>query len=130
MEYQQITVESFRLKGISITTSNAENRFAWVWEQFLSDERFKKTAELYGVYHNYQSDENGFFTFTVGEETQDTEDMIEIPTGEYLLFRAPSRQEVLNIWQEIWKSRLPRSFSFDFEKYYADGSVEIYIAVC
>jgi predicted transcriptional regulator YdeE len=40
---------------------------------------------------------------------------------------------ILNVWKEIWgreeKGILDRAYTYDFEKYYPDGQIEIYIAI-
>ncbi len=42
-------------------------------------------------------------------------------------------QGVINIWKEIWEREnagtLEREYSYDFEKYYPNGEIEVHIAI-
>ncbi|WP_404357491.1 hypothetical protein LG291_03560 [Cytobacillus firmus] len=69
-------------------------------------------------------------------ESSDNDSMVKIPnTSKYEIFEVDTSDEfgVLNAWKEIWgreeKEDLIRAYSFDFEKYYPNGQIEIHIAI-
>jgi hypothetical protein len=53
----------------------------------------------------------------------------------YEIFKVDMNDEqgILKAWSTIWKQEetgvLKRDYSYDFEKYYPNGEIEIYIAV-
>jgi predicted transcriptional regulator YdeE len=90
----------------------------------------------YGLYYDYESDYKGDYTLSVAIKSGDNDSTVKIPeTTKYQIFEVDTLDElgILNAWREIWdreeKGDLERSYSFDFEKYYPNGQVEIHIAV-
>ena len=89
----------------------------------------------YGIYFNYATNHQADYDFAIASEA-----VLEtyIPAIEikdlsfYEIFRCKV-DEIYQTWQLIWKKEqqglLKRAYSVDFEKYYPDGLVEIYIAV-
>ena len=89
----------------------------------------------YGIYFNYATNHQADYDFAIASEA-----VLEtyIPAIEikdlsfYEIFRCKV-DEIYQTWQLIWKKEqqglLKRTYSVDFEKYYPDGLVEIYIAV-
>ncbi len=89
----------------------------------------------YGLYHDYESDYKGDYTLSVAVESSDNTSTIKIPnTSKYEVFQVDTSDEngILNTWKQIWereeKEVLKRAYSFDYEKYYPNGQIEIYIA--
>lgn len=94
-----------------------------------------KNDNVYGLYHEYESDYKGDYTLCVAIESKD-ESSIVIPNDtKYEIFKVdPDKEQgVFNTWNEIWtkeeSGQLNRAYTFDFEKYYPDGDVAIFIAV-
>lgn len=94
-----------------------------------------KTDNIYGLYHAYESDYTGDYTLCVAIEGKG-ESTIVIPNDiKYEVFTVDTNEEqgVFKTWNEIWKQeeegQLKRSYTFDFEKYYPDGKIDIYIAI-
>ncbi|MFN7249798.1 MAG: GyrI-like domain-containing protein [Anaerobacillus sp.] len=90
----------------------------------------------YGLYYDYESDYKGDYTLSVAVERSENPPTIKIPnTIKYKIFEVDASEEfgILNAWKEIWerqeKGDLKRAYSFDFEKYYPNGQIEIYIAI-
>ena len=95
------------------------------------------TSIKYGVYHNYENDYKGDYTLSIatGDET-DSSNVLEIPSDvAYKIFLVDTSKNVENpvfeTWKQIWeleeKLMLKRDYVLDYEKYYPDGTIEIYI---
>jgi predicted transcriptional regulator YdeE len=99
---------------------------------------WQKVAKLsnniikYGVYHNYKSDFKGNYVFSVAIENQiiSESDPLEID-GDYMVFNVDTNVEtpIVKAWKEIWSMPINRAYTFDFEQYNSDGTIQIYIAV-
>jgi len=94
-----------------------------------------KDENVYGLYHEYESDYKGDYTLCVAIEGRD-ESSVAIPDDtKYEVFKVNTNDEqgIFNTWNEIWKkedeNELKRAYTYDFEKYYPDGSIAIYIAI-
>ncbi|GGP10953.1 GyrI-like domain-containing protein [Oceanobacillus neutriphilus] len=94
-----------------------------------------KNENVYGLYHEYESDYTGYYTLCVAIEDPN-ESTIVIPKEiKYEIFKVNTNDEqgIFNTWNEIWKKEeeghLKRAYTFDFEKYYPDGEIDIYIAI-
>ncbi|WP_330219505.1 GyrI-like domain-containing protein [Peribacillus muralis] len=90
----------------------------------------------YAVYHNYESDYKGDYSLSITVEDNDGLHSLEIPNfAKYDVFSVDTTVEhgVLNTWKAIWAREdagtLERAYSFDFEKYYPNGEIEVYIAL-
>lgn len=91
---------------------------------------------IYGVYHDYESNYTGDYSFSVAIEDHCGKSFIEIPkNGKYEVFKVDTTDEkgIMTTWSKIWKQEeagvLQRAYSYDFEKYSPDGKIEIHIAV-
>ncbi len=80
------------------------------------------------------------FKYTIGYETSELKKgsnipdpslvTHEIPTGNYAVFTAPSKEQVINALQQVWQSDLDRAFIADFEQYdLTTGEVNIYLGL-
>lgn len=108
-----------------------------IWEK--SKEILKDYNNIiYGVYYNYQGDYKGDYTLGIGIENiieKEFEEKIEIENIEYKIFEVDEKEEfgVFNTWHSIWeledKGELERRYTYDYEKYYPDGKIEIYIGI-
>ncbi len=144
----------FKLIGIRLDgkTTNHQQQSAHdcgaLWQQFERDNVFdripgKVSDAVYGVYHDYDSDENGPFAYFIGCKTapdaQAPEGLYEllIPEQTYRLFQARGKMTgcITAVWEEIWRSGISRSFGYDFEVYdersldWSDAEVDVYLSV-
>lgn len=92
-------------------------------------------GNTYGLYYEYESDYKGDYTLGVAIEGEN-EPSIIIPNDiKYEIFNVniDEEQGILNTWNEIWKQeekgQLKRAYTYDFEKYYPHGDIDIFIAV-
>lgn len=90
----------------------------------------------YGLYYDYESDYKGDYTLSIAIESSNSESTITISnTKNYEVFPVDPSDElgILNTWKEIWEQEengsLKRAYSYDFEKYYPNGQIEIHIAI-
>ncbi|AIF42935.1 GyrI-like domain-containing protein [Virgibacillus sp. SK37] len=100
-----------------------------------SSELSNHKGNTYGLYHEYGSDYKGDYTLCVAIEG-DNESSIVIPDdAKYEVFNVNTddKQGIFKTWNEIWKKeeegQLKRAYTYDIEKYYPEGSIDIYIAV-
>ncbi len=89
----------------------------------------KSTSERNIRFHsNYESDETGTYTFTIGMPVSSLEDVPEtmttliIPAATYAVFttrKGPVAEVVCEAWEYIWKwsKENKRAFTIDFELY-------------
>jgi len=89
----------------------------------------------YGIYFNYATNYQADYNFAIASEVVLETDIPVIEIEDlsfYEIFRC-NVDEIYQTWQLIWEKEqqglLKRAYSVDFEKYYPDGLVEIYIAV-
>ncbi len=128
-----------KLKSISsIRTNNFRdpqimNKIKGMWKEASSKlEGDQKTA--YGVYHNYESDYKGDYTLSVCVREENDHNIELVEDEKYAVFPVDHSddQGVLKMWEHIWKledtGKLIRAYTYDYEKYYPNGEVEIYIA--
>ncbi|MFC7686997.1 effector binding domain-containing protein [Ureibacillus sp. GCM10028918] len=106
-----------------------------LWKD-ASDTLVKHENNIYGIYHNYESNYKGDYSLSIAIENNGEEPAIVISdSGKYEIFSVDKddQQGVFNTWSKIWGQEetgsLKRAYSYDFEKYYPNGDIEIYIAV-
>ena len=106
-----------------------------MWKE-ASDRLTNYENNTYGVYHEYESNYKGDYSLSVAIEDTFGESFIEISNNEkYEIFKVDTAEEqgIFKIWSKIWDQEeagtLKRAYSYDFEKYYPNGEIEIYIAV-
>lgn len=147
-----VEIQGFNVKGLHIRTCNADEmqpstaRIGLLWRDFASEVApcMAPTAQVYGVYHRYESDATGPFEVLAGTDSllhpsEDTAELslCEIRTGSYVVFEATGTlsQAVIDAWGRIWRyfedPQCPyqRAYTTDFERYGAEGRIDIFIAV-
>ena len=142
-------LDPFYVSGITTTTNNAnesdENsaKIPTLWQSYVDDNIEGKTFNkaksmaMYGVYTNYESNEQGEYDYTIGIEVTKPKNAITIPKQRYLVFTKQGElpEVVIETWQEIWDyfasptCEHERVFTYDFEKYAKEDEIEIYIAI-
>lgn len=91
----------------------------------------KNPGTVFAVYTNYESDEHGQYTYFLGEEVNNFEnipkgfDTLNIPAADYVKFTSTAGKMpnvVIDMWQNIWKMNATdlggsRAYIADFEVY-------------
>lgn len=137
-------VERFTVTGFTVKTQNSDEfneqkaKLPILWHQFYAHNLITDAA-IFGVYSDYESNENGFYNVTVGgicDSTQLELVDINIHPGSYLVFQAKGEMPltVIETWKRVWdyfaeESPYQRSFMTDFEMYTGSDEVAIYIGV-
>jgi len=155
--------EAIACSGISVrTTNNAEisqetAKLGRLWQKFYQNHAsdLPKGEDIYGVYHNYESDDLvGAFdvvaSWKVDSEKESATDdtaskgnvvTVDIPAGKYLVFSEEGRMPytIMNAWENAWtyfndpNCEHTRTFDVDFEHYIGGnleyGQVDVYIGI-
>lgn len=147
-------MENFKLIGLKLKgkTKNqngqSEKDCGELWQQF----KVNKIAELipnkisdsiYAVYYDYESDENGQYSYFLGCKVEENAqppkelDEIIIPKQNYHKETVKGQMTgcISEAWARIWNSNINRKFGFDFEIYddrsydWNDAEIDIYLSV-
>lgn len=151
MNYSEATLSEQKIIGISIRTDNSEAgkaKIKMLWQKFYQEKILEKipdkvSDEIFAIYTNYEKDETKAYNFIIGAKVFDNSKapigMVShtIPEQKYAIFDAfgTMPQALIKSWQEIWKAKIERKFSSDFEihnEYSNQGDeseIEIYISV-
>jgi predicted transcriptional regulator YdeE len=151
--------EGFRVVGIAVRTSNAEQMTAarpigTLWERLFKEGVLaaipnKADGNIVAVYSEYASDKDGEYTYLLGARVKKVESVPagmtvkNVPAGRYAVFtseRGPVEKVVVEMWRRVWetpKNALggDRSYQADFEVYDqraenpASAVVDLYVAV-
>ncbi|EEM09021.1 GyrI-like domain-containing protein [Bacillus pseudomycoides] len=152
-----IKKKAFQAIGISATTKNeiemsTEGKIPKLWTDYcqgqITDQipNKRKQSETLALYSNYESDETGAYTYTIGMPVSSLDTIPEnmtsltIPAQTYAVFttrKGPVSEVIVETWQDIWKwsKENKRAFTTDFELYDERAmdpnnvQVDIYIAL-
>ena len=145
-------IEEKTIYGISTRTKNADEmnpetaKIGTIWHKFDTavEVNYKDGERVYGIYYNYESDENGEFDVLAGYEVPNNKlDNIKIQKGRYLVFNKTFEETddntrveaIIETWGKIWEyfsnedSQYKRIYKTDFEYYKGKNEIEIYISV-
>lgn len=161
MKKSDVYLNELKLAGITVRTSNSleanpgtakiGQTIGNYFENNLSQKIVNRTkpGTTYCAYTEYESDENGEYTYFVGEEVDSLEkipdgfETLTIPSGNYAKFECgPGQMPTVCIdsWKEIWKMQDAdfegkRTYVTDFEIYderakdYNNTVLDIYIGI-
>ncbi|WP_198336824.1 GyrI-like domain-containing protein [Psychrobacter celer] len=144
--------EAIACKGISIRTTNHAEvshdtaKLGRLWQKFYQNYagQLPEGEDIYGIYHNYESDDlaGAFDVVASWEVTGEPEALsapspagglvaVNIPAGKYLVFSEEGHMPntVMNAWEKAWEyfndpnCEHTRNFDVDFE-HYIDGNLE------
>jgi predicted transcriptional regulator YdeE len=139
--------------GVQRRTSNADGRSVQdipsCWQDFLTKNMASKipyrakTPAMFAVYSDYESDWTGEYSYMIGCEVTKADRIPEglavarIPTQTYAAFTATGQMPdaIQGVWMSIWGTKLPRTYTFDFEQYDArftrkqNKEADVYVAV-
>ncbi|MGX4685435.1 effector binding domain-containing protein [Vagococcus sp. JNUCC 83] len=129
-------VESIRTNNFN--DKNIETKMTNLWKCAI--EKIQKIdTTIYAIYHDYQSDFRGDYTCSIcirNEYEENNSNNINIlDNTKYRMFKVDSSVDnsIFNTWKLIWeqeeKGLLNRSYTYDYEKYYSQDNIEIYIAI-
>ena len=137
-------IETFTVHGFSTRTQNADEfnkdtaKLPGLWQEFHSSD-LATAGNIYGVYSDYETDANGFYTVTAGIQSEDEKaelTSVSVLAGNYLVFqnKGPMPEAVIETWKTIWdyfakENNYRRSFLSDFEIYSATDEIAVYIGV-
>ena len=116
------------------TKENTAEKIGQLWQNNFA--KLTKNEPYYGVYLNYESDFTGYYDVAVAQENKPEGSFSTIEIEDLTLYEIfPTNCEsVVQTWQHIWNKEkqglLKRAYKVDFEKYYPNGKVDIYISIC
>lgn len=147
-------MESFKLIGLRLNgkTKNENGQSGKdcgkLWQHFEENKVIEQIPnkiadEVYAVYYDYESDENGLFSYFIGCKVDDNAEKPEnldellIPEQHYHKETAKGRMTdcITDAWKNIWSSGINRKFGFDFEVYgersrnWDNAAVDIFLSV-
>ncbi len=143
MDYTIETFDGCTITGLKQRTDNtkAMNVIPGLWESFFQNNVLGQIDDLvqepsvYAVYTGYESDEHGEYDFILGGRSKRSGaspglNQVDIPKGNYAVFTAPATDQVIAAWQQIWQTKLKRTYIADFEYYdQKTGQVKIYVGI-
>ena len=112
---------------------NTAEKIGQLWQNNFA--KLTKNEPYYGVYLNYESDFTGYYDVAVAQESKPEGSFSTIEIEDLTLYEIfPTNCEsVVQTWQHIWNKEkqglLKRAYKVDFEKYYPNGKVDIYISI-
>ncbi|WP_454782334.1 GyrI-like domain-containing protein [Legionella sp. WA2022007384] len=145
---QLINLQAFTVIGLSARTKNSDEfnpqtaKLPELWQRFFTSKiSTQSDVPIYGVYSDYESDCNGFYTVTAGVKLNDLTiknnfNSISVNKGNYLVFKNSGSmpQAIIETWQAIWlyfenQSTVLRAYETDFEIYMGQEQCAIYIGI-
>jgi len=132
-----IIIPSFKIIGISVRTINANNQaqidINELWNTWYNENiatRIPNTISknLYNIYTDYETDENGFYTTILGYQVSTLASIPkgligkEIPKNKYKEFVSIGKLPdcVVQTWETIWNLKFNRNYGADFDVYNPD----------
>ena len=115
------------------TKENTAEKIGQLWQNNFA--KLTKNEPYYGVYLNYESDFTGYYDVAVAQESkpENSSSTIEIEDLAWYEIFPTTGKSVVQTWQHIWNKEkqglLKRAYKVDFEKYYPNGKVDIYISI-
>ncbi len=144
---ERVKLEEFTLTGLGIRTNNQAEMnpkkagIEKLWQAVggALESADIKPDSIFGVYHNYESDQHGEYDLTAGtrepfpgKETQS----VTIPSGTYIKFTrvGPPMETAMAAWQEVWTyfqqpDAEERTFVCDLETYTGTNTLDLFIGI-
>ena len=146
-----LSVRTNNNNEVSPQTSKIGNLMGYYWNHNIASQISdrKNPGVTLSVYTEYDSNEHGDYTYFLGEEVSDFENIpqelqaLTIPAGKYQKFTTLAGkmpEVVINAWQQIWQMSAKdfgseRAYVADFEVYDqratdpANAVLDIYIGI-
>ena len=135
MEYKTIQLDSFKIIGISVRTTNkdgqSQNDIGKLWNDFFQENIAltipnKETEDIYCIYTDYENDYTGKYTTILGCRVSSTKSIPnnlvakEVERSTYNLYTSTGKlpECVGKTWMRIWQ--IPdnnRAYKTDFDVY-------------
>ena len=143
---KKIQFDGVIVSGIAVSTKNAAEmsqdtaKIPQAWQNYFKECPDGMTS-AYGVYFNYESDQDGEYKMLAGQENPRAQhpeklEQVKIDKGNYLVFERDGEmpQVIHETWQEVWayfnaNNPETRAFTTDFEFYETPKTLKIYIAI-
>lgn len=147
-------IEGFQLAGIQWPgkTTNQNNQSSTdcgiLWQQFEKENIIEQIPHrlsdtIYAVYYDYEFTPQEKFRYFIGCQIEkngpvpEKLDTLWIPAQDYQIIKAQGKMTdcLVKAWKNIWTTKIPRKFGFDFEVYdershnWNDAEVDIYLSV-
>ena len=125
--YSLATIRTHNIK------ENTAEKIGQLWQNNFA--KLTKNEPYYGVYLNYELDFTGYYDVAVAQESKPEGSLSTIKIEDLTWYEIfPTNCESLvQTWQHIWNKEkqglLKRAYKVDFEKYYPNGKVDIYISI-
>ena len=125
--YSLATIRTHNIK------ENTAEKIGQLWQNNFV--KLPQNEPYYGVYLNYESDFTGYYDVAVAQESkpEGSFSTIEIEDLTWYEIFPTTCELVVQTWQRIWNKEkqglLKRAYKVDFEKYYPNGKVDIYISI-
>ncbi len=144
---ERVKLEEFTLTGLGIRTNNQEEmdpqraRIGQLWQAVggALESADVKPDGVFGVYHNYESDEHGDYDLTAGTREPfpaESTRSVTIPSGTYIKFTrsGPPMETAMAAWQEVWTyfqqpDAEERTFVCDLETYSGTDTLDLFIGI-
>ena len=154
MNPNMVAETGFVVIGIAARTSNATEMtgkgiIGKQWGRFLQENLLgqipnKMDSAIVAVYTDYDSDQNGEYTFVIGARVkagaEAPDGMVAkiVPAGRYAVFvseRGAVGEVVMKTWQRVWAAGIDRVYRADYEVYDeragdpGNAAVEVWVGV-
>ena len=144
---EHITLEGFTVAGLKIRTTNSAEMnpetaaIGRLWQSVAQTIQLADSMPdgVYGVYHNYESDDQGAYDLLAGTRPPfpgEPEGTVSVPQGPYIRFTrsGPPMETAMAAWQEAWDFfRQPnapeRTYICDVEAYSGEETLDLYIGI-
>ena len=132
MNYTLVTKPAFDFVGIQIRTDNTrcQQDMSALWQKFFVENiaeqiPHKIDTDVLAVYSDYEGDYTKPYSYTVGCRVSKVDTLPpfliskKIPQAHYAVFAAKGiyPQIMGQVWGDIWKTDLKRTYQADFELY-------------
>jgi predicted transcriptional regulator YdeE len=151
MTQQTENLGGFNVVGITTRTTNENGKAAAdinaLWQQFFEQAvgeaiPHKDGKAIYALYHDYDGDYQKPYSLTIGCRVETTDfslpegmTSVFVPKADYMVFAATGEQPkaLIDTWQGVWKSDLPRTYACDIEiygpRFFEEGLHEILVCI-
>ncbi|MCG8616950.1 MAG: GyrI-like domain-containing protein, partial [Desulfobacterales bacterium] len=143
--FERITVAGLKIRTTNTAEMNPETAaIGKLWQSVgrAIETSGKMPKKVYGIYNNYESDDQGAYDLLAGTEppfpeASDTSiESVSLPGGTYVRFTrsGPPMETAMAAWQEVWDffqqpDAPKRSYLYDVEVYSGTDTLDLYIGI-
>jgi predicted transcriptional regulator YdeE len=142
MDYETVHHSQIVLCGITARVRNSDPaKIGELWNRFYAepfvDRLTIEDGAVYSAYFDYESDHTGPYTTLLGfrvlhgQPAPDGLTLLTINPATYAMLRrtGPMPATVVEAWQQVWGSDLPRTYIADFDRYASPDTVEVNVGI-